>query len=546
MKNKKSLLLLSVLCSISLNSCDLIGQPLIDDDSISTNTNIDESTDENKDNQEVDNSENNSDKENKDESKTDDSKDDTSKEEEPKDNNPVEDKPKEDPKDEPKEDPKDEPKEDPKEEEEEEDEDDGTRLVSFYQDDKLITSFRYPSMLGFYDDYVARYSRGAFREPFKIDEEGYRYEFNGWSTSKGASQGYKLFQLPRPTEDTVYYATFKMDQPKKITYYEWNYEGDKYLSEAAFTADELCDMGMIKSYSNYNRVDTFNPKWVEERGSNFGYNLYFNDERFNAIGACTDTFNRGLADCDATNLYMSSIKEVRKKGFSHSKVKNINGINVTTIGESCFEECEATHISLPKLETVSAQAFKKCGSLESINLDSVVTIGAEAFEQCIALKSLHLPSTLTTLEKDQKNNLPFGACINLNELTVDSKNPIFRSENNALISKEDDSLVVATNGTTIIPKSVKIIKSKAFDRCMGLTELTIPSTVETIEKTALSKCYNLTTINYDGTYKELNSKCKGYFGVDGMFKEYGSIYAVSEDYKLTFNCSDGVHVKTDW
>ena len=570
MKLKKHLLLVSTIVSLSVTSCDLLGSlgSLIGSDT-STNSNNTENSNVNNDSEKEETTPDS--KENSNEDLVDDSKQDTkedSKDNNPKDNNPSnpsdnnpkEENPKEDtptdndPKEEsPKEDkPKEENPTDNTSEDEIPEEDDSEQndpnmhTVSFYNENRLITSFKFPSYFTFSNEIAFNeYSKGTYFEPYKVDKvNGYRYAFNGWSTTKGAKQGSKLSFLPKLTANTKYYATFKMNNPVKIMYYDWSYDDNgKFIKETAYTVEELMEKNQVRAIPEQKRLVSFFPPKEEDRVGNFNYNLYLNDDQYTYIGPCNDLFDRGLADCDATNLYMSGITEIGAKGFYRAKVKNVYAENVTTIGKNCFEESEVNYISLPKIKVVPEHAFLNCGKLESISLDSVTTIGLYAFERCRMLKSIHLSSDLTTLVRDDWGFLPFIICNSLESITMDSNDKKFRIENNALISNEDDKLIVGTSGTTVIPSSVKIIGTKAFDRLAGLTEITIPSTIKYFERMVFVNLGNLKTINYEGTYNDLLFKCGGY--QSNLFGQTGILRVLPYGYELTYNCSDGKHVVHD-
>lgn len=87
----------------------------------------------------------------------------------------------------------------------------------------------------------------------------------------------------------------------------------------------------------------------------------------------------------------------------------------------------------------------------------------------------------------------FAKCPNLKQVTVDVRNAVYRSENNAVIEKSTDRLVAASAATVVIPDSVRIIGSNAFDysRCESMI---IPENVVSIEKCAFQKCAELRTV----------------------------------------------------
>ena len=64
----------------------------------------------------------------------------------------------------------------------------------------------------------------------------------------------------------------------------------------------------------------------------------------------------------------------------------INGIEVASINERCFENSNIESVTLPSSVTsIEQQAFYGCDNLKSINLSNVKFIGTEAFTNCLSL-----------------------------------------------------------------------------------------------------------------------------------------------------------------
>ena len=379
--------------------------------------------------------------------------------------------------------------------------------VKFYNDDELITSFDMPYDSDYKNEtYINAVSRGLYREPIKIDNDGNLFGFNGWSTTKGASSGYSRVDLPLLKDDTVYYATFSKTSTKVFTY-EWNFDSNgKMTREITRDVQYLLDQGSLQL--NGTTITSFIGPKKKVNDFNWGYNLYLTDNRFTKIGAQNGDTPGGLAGCEATNLYMNSITEIGARGLSLSRIKTLEANNVTTIGEGAFYKNDyLTSITLPKLGVLSTNAFDQCVLLENVTFGSLTQIGQTAFRGCTSLKSITIPNSVTTISRDSDDYMPFTGCSSLETISIGSTNSKFRVENNALISKSDNALLVATNNTTSVPTSVKVIMPRAFDSLKGLTEVTIPTSVTSISSKAFSACSNLTKVIYKGTYNEFKNKC---------------------------------------
>ena len=78
----------------------------------------------------------------------------------------------------------------------------------------------------------------------------------------------------------------------------------------------------------------------------------------------------------------------------------INGVSVTEIGESAFENCTSlTSVTIPdSVTSIGFCAFYNCKSLTSVTIpDSVTSISESAFEDCKSLTSATIPYSVTSI-----------------------------------------------------------------------------------------------------------------------------------------------------
>lgn len=151
--------------------------------------------------------------------------------------------------------------------------------------------------------------------------------------------------------------------------------------------------------------------------------------------------------------------------------------NVTTIGESCFSECEdLTSINLPaSVKNIDVRAFNGCSKLAAIGLPAgLTTMGKGAFMGC-GFTQFVVPDGITTISNDM-----FAYCEKLTSITL--------------------------------PKGLKAIGAGAFMGC-GFTEFVIPDAITTISDNLFANCPNLHKITFP---KTITSMGNGIFSHSGI------------------------------
>ena len=165
---------------------------------------------------------------------------------------------------------------------------------------------------------------------------------------------------------------------------------------------------------------------------------------------------------------------------------------VTTIGDYAFYNCASlTSVTIGNSVTAIGEgAFDECSRLTSVTIsDSVTTIGEYAFASCRKLTSVTIPDSVTFIGKNA-----FGGC----EIWVDKDNPAYSNDEYGVLFSKDKTVLCqvpgALAGAYIIPDSITTICDGAFERCYGLTSVTIGNSVTTIGDYAFYECHGLTRV----------------------------------------------------
>jgi len=141
---------------------------------------------------------------------------------------------------------------------------------------------------------------------------------------------------------------------------------------------------------------------------------------------------------------------------------------------------------------------------------------------CVPLHTVHIPKTLVSMEESS-----FSRCNEIDEISVDPKNPFFTSPqgSNALLTKDGRTLVLGCRTTEIpegveeigvyafagryvkdllgLPASVRRIGMGAFSRCRAMNNVVIPATVTEVGASAFADCEYLHTVQLLAPLEEI-------------------------------------------
>ncbi|MDA7667651.1 leucine-rich repeat domain-containing protein [bacterium] len=188
------------------------------------------------------------------------------------------------------------------------------------------------------------------------------------------------------------------------------------------------------------------------------------------------------------------------------------GDNVSTIGTRAFNSCSALiHITLgKKVALIEASAFERSSRIEKVIIpDSVTRIGRSAFRYCTGLRhvdfrgdaptigdnafdSIHKLALMTAgpgAQGFETAALDLPVFTKVGSLTYDASGStasVVNCDNKATGPQE---ILLTLNGRTV----TKIARS-AFERCTGITSVTIPETITSIDSSAFAGCTGLSSI----------------------------------------------------
>ncbi|ONI46058.1 hypothetical protein AN641_02485 [Candidatus Epulonipiscioides gigas] len=209
----------------------------------------------------------------------------------------------------------------------------------------------------------------------------------------------------------------------------------------------------------------------------------------------------------------------------------INGIAVTTIGDSAFYQNERLEaVTIPStITSIEQHAFGHCTALETAFIsEGTKMIGYMVFYNCSSLETMSIPKSVTTVggqllaKTDNLALIYYGGnkeqWIELDVYVADDVEIVYGSnggvdsntwrevegieggmikfdEPTQTIIEADSHITIANIPTKINGITVKQIGDNAFEQCIKLTELTIPSSVTSIGDNAFKNCARLEEIS---------------------------------------------------
>ena len=199
--------------------------------------------------------------------------------------------------------------------------------------------------------------------------------------------------------------------------------------------------------------------------------------------------------------------------------------SVTDIGDQAFYAC--TGLVFIKLQegvtTIWHNAFSSCSGITSLNLpNTLTTIFHDAFSGCSSLRSLHLPASVTTVFPSVFTNDPA-----LESITVDENHPLYYSENNAIIKRDDKTLFLGCKAT-VIPDYIVAIGENAFNGCGDGGDLVIPNSVRAIGDNAFQSSRFSGSLTLSDSLSEIGSSAFAYSNLSGSLLIPNSVTQIGQ------------------
>ena len=168
----------------------------------------------------------------------------------------------------------------------------------------------------------------------------------------------------------------------------------------------------------------------------------------------------------------------------------INGVSVTEIGESAFENCTSlTSVTIPdSVTSIGWDTFENCTSLASITIGNGITsIGLGAFSGCTSLTSVTIPNSVTSIDEHAFYNTAY-----YNDESNWDNGVLYISD--CLI---DTNYNFDSTTDYIIKDGTRIIANSAFSKWDNLISVTIPNSVTSIGDSAF---YNTAYYNDESNW----------------------------------------------
>lgn len=194
--------------------------------------------------------------------------------------------------------------------------------------------------------------------------------------------------------------------------------------------------------------------------------------------------------------FPQSLTSIGSDCFNEAKeLLVISGLdNVIRIGRDAFKDTAymVKQSETPGLVVIGKTAYDfiaaegYSGTLDVYS--GVESIADGAFENADTVFEVKIAATVTHIGEGA-----FACSDKIEKISVDAGNPVYYSEDNAVLYKNGDT-VTLIRGTNTVPEGVTHIAAKAFSGSAVITEADIPDTVVSIGKEAFRDCRKLETV----------------------------------------------------
>ena len=238
--------------------------------------------------------------------------------------------------------------------------------------------------------------------------------------------------------------------------------------------------------------------------------------------------------------------------YSDTGIERVS-VSCPSIEERAFMYCTSlVELTLSdSVRNIDSEAFRKCSSLDPLDLRGVRYIGFETFRDCSSLRAISIPDTVTELGEGSfyicssavsvsvgsgvGGLLPrtFGYCSSLTEVSLGDISSIGAScfiNDTALadfsmpdtVTHVGDSAFSGCRSLCVLHVSSHIasIGASAFSGCRSLTSVTLPDTLCTLGGAAFRNCSSLTEAYFRGDMPEMG---------DGVFSGAAKGFRVKFD-----------------
>lgn len=197
--------------------------------------------------------------------------------------------------------------------------------------------------------------------------------------------------------------------------------------------------------------------------------------------------------------------------------------NVTSIGQSAFEECDLINSVIigDKVTVIWDYAFRGCQSLIRIVVGNSVTGIGFAFEDCEKLVEIINKSTYITVTKGETSHGWIGKYAIVVSNDADSYASTYTTDENGIVTIMDgtDKVLVNYVGTDtklFLPKDIIKINQYALYNCDKLKSLSIGNKVTNIGSNAFAHCTSLESIQIPGSVTSIGKD--GFYGCTSLNK----------------------------
>ena len=302
---------------------------------------------------------------------------------------------------------------------------------------------------------------------------------------------------------------FSVDYPTALTYCTWNIASNSFMIrgyKTNMTSRSSTYTVSGNTFVYYPAKKYFSDPYTWDNG------VYFDRDMDNNIWVSGSTLaSAGAVKCGCwysfpiNNITFDSVvSTVGTSAFASTTVKHASGSMVTSLHADAFLRCGSLQtVSFPRCTDISMSAFYSCNSLMSADFPSCGDIGVSAFAFCSNLSSISFPRCMFIRSNAFCNcvnllSADFPFCTDISQYAFQDCHKLLSVSFPECVHISEFAFFRCSGLTTVEFPKCSLIRGSTFLSCINLSEAVFQTCTQ-INSYAFSNCTRLISLRLTGS-----------------------------------------------